>query len=486
MVEMGPFGRSTMFASLDLITLGERRGKEVQRILGAINGLMEKREIRPVRPITPFGMGDIEKAFRTMQTGQHVGKIVMEVKKEEEEEEEKKVKVQRAVRPVVMLSREETYLIVGGVGGIGQYLAQRLVVEGGVRHLLLLSRSAASASASTSTTTTTTTTGTPPWLAHLRQTTGATIVLVSCDVTNATLLQSVLQQHACHLPPIRGVIQAAMVLKDGIFETMTREDYLAAIKPKVQGSWNLHTLLPPDLRFFILLSSISGFGGNAGQANYAAGGSYQDALARYRASQGLPAVSIDLGMVSSVGVVAESKPLTHHLEKLGLRAVSEQEVWALVASAIRHPVRTPETCHIVTGLPRGLVRSEATAGWNRDARFAILEQQTPFSSGPASRSSPEADLRDHLAAAITLTEAILVIENALVTKLAEMFSRTREGIDPSLPLAQFGVDSLVAVELRNWSVATVQADCSIFDVMQAVSVTGLAGKMAEKSQFVKL
>ncbi|PYI32700.1 hypothetical protein BP00DRAFT_435110 [Aspergillus indologenus CBS 114.80] len=488
MVEMGPFRRSTVFASLDLITLGERRGREVQRILGAINGLMDKREIRPVRPVTRFGMGEIETAFRTMQTGQHVGKIVMEVK--EEEKVKVKVKLQRVlddVRPV-MLSREETYLIVGGVGGIGQYLAQRLVLEGGVRHLLLLSRSAAAASASASASDTSTTTGTSPWLAHLRQATGATIVLANCDITNATQLQSVLRQHAFHLPPIRGVIHAAMVLKDGIFEAMTREDYLAAIKPKVQGSWNLHTLLPPDLRFFILLSSISGFGGNVGQANYAAGGSYQDALARHRASQGLPAVSIDLGMVSSVGVVAESRPLTHHLEKLGLRAVSEQELWTLVASAIRHPIRTPETCHIVTGLPRGFVRSETDAGWNRDARFAILEQQTPSSSGPAPHPhpSPGAGLRDQLAAATTLTGATLVIENALVTKLAEMFSRTREGIDPSLPLAQFGVDSLVAVELRNWSAATVQADCSLFDVMHAVSVTGLAGKMAEKSRFVKL
>ncbi|PYI13892.1 KR-domain-containing protein [Aspergillus violaceofuscus CBS 115571] len=453
MVEMGPSTRSTVFASLDLITLGERR------------------------PVTRFGMGEIETAFRTMQTGQHVGKIVMEVKEEE------KVKLQRVLddmRPVI-ISREETYLIVGGVGGIGQYLAQRLVVEGGVRYL---SRSAAAASASD----TSSTTGTSPWLAHTRQATGATIVLANCDITNATQLQSVLRQHAFHLPPIRGVIHAAMVLKVGIFEAMTREDYLAAIKPKVQGLWNLHTLLPPDLRFFILLSSISGFGGNAGQANYAAGGSYQDALARCHAIQGLPAVSIDLGMVSSVGVVAESRPLTHHLEKLGLRAVSEQELWALVASAIRHPIRTPETCHIVTGLPRGFVRSETAAGWNRDARFAILEQQTPSSSGPAPHPhpSPGAGLRDQLAAATTLTGATLVIENALVTKLAEVFSRTREGIDPSLPLAQFGVDSLVAVELRNWSAATVQADCSIFDVMHAVSVTGLAGKMAEKSRFVKL
>ncbi|OJJ94715.1 hypothetical protein ASPACDRAFT_48544 [Aspergillus aculeatus ATCC 16872] len=160
---------------------------------------MEKREIRP--PVTRVGMGDIDKAFRTMQTGQHAGKLVVEVK----EEVKVKVKLQRAVGPVVMLSREDTYLILGGVWGIWQYLAQRLMVEGGVRHLLLLSRSAASAS----TPTTSTTTGTPPRLARLRQTTGAT--------------SSVLQQHAFHLPPIRGVIQPAMVLMDGNFETMTRE-----------------------------------------------------------------------------------------------------------------------------------------------------------------------------------------------------------------------------------------------------------------------
>ncbi|PYH41101.1 putative PKS-like enzyme [Aspergillus saccharolyticus JOP 1030-1] len=453
-VEMRPFERSAMFASLDLITLGEQRGAEVQRIFRVINELMEKGNIRPVRPITQFGIGEIEKAFRTMQTGQHVGKIVVEAKEEDE----------------AQLSREETYLIVGGVGGIGQNLAERLVLEGGARHLLLLSRTASSSLNAS-------------WLANLRVI-GATITLEDCDVSGSSQLHTVLQKYdASLLPPIRGVIHAAMVLKDVIFDSMTHSDYLAALRPKVQGTWNLHTLLPADLRFFILLSSISGFGGNAGQAKYAAGGCFQDSLARHHASQGLPAVSIDLGMVSSVGVVAETQHFASHLEKLGFRPMSEHELWALVESAIRHPIRTPETCQIITGLPGAFVRSDKAVCWNRDARFAFLEQTGGSSSGPMSWATPGSSLRVQLSTA-TICEATRAIRNALVTKVAEMFSRNPEDIDPSLPLAQLGVDFLVAVELRNWSIVTMQADCSVFDLLQAVSITKLAGKMAEKSQYV--
>ncbi|KAJ5822474.1 hypothetical protein N7447_004814 [Penicillium robsamsonii] len=467
MVEMGPFVRSTLFASLDLITLREQRDKEVRRIFGAVNELLAKGEIRPVGPITRFGMGEVEKAFRTMQTGKHMGKIVLEPRLGDQ------VKVLTAGPRPAELSPDETYLLVGGVGGIGKSLCQ-LLVDRGAKNLLVLSRNAARI-----------TPDTQQWLDGV-QATGARVVLESCDVTKRAQLQAVFEKYSSELPPIRGVIQAAMVLKDGVFESMTHEDYLAALNPKVQGTFNLHTLLPTDLRFFILLSSISGFGGNAGQANYAAGGSYQDALARHRASLGLPAVSIDLGMVSSVGVVAGTQHVADHLEKLGLRAISEHEVWALIESAIRHPIRTPETCHVVTGLPGGFVRSDSAVCWNRDARFAVLEQKDSSASGLASTSNPGAGLKEQLSAATTTAEATTVIQSALITKLAEMFSHSQEEIDPSLPLAQFGVDSLVAVELRNWSVATVQADCSIFDVMHAASVTGLAAKMAEKSRFVKL
>jgi len=90
-------------------------------------------------------------------------------------------------------------------------------------------------------------------------------------------------------------------------ENMTFSDFEAALKPKVQGSWNLHEALPSNMDFFVLLSSATGILGNRSQANYASGNTYQDALAKHRVSKGLPATSIDLGSILSVGYVAENK-----------------------------------------------------------------------------------------------------------------------------------------------------------------------------------
>ncbi len=92
-----------------------------------------------------------------------------------------------------------------------------------------------------------------------------------------------------------------------MFENMTYENFQLVLRSKFQGSWNLHEVLPTDMDFFLFLASSSGIVGNRSQANYAAGNTYQDALALYRRSLGLPATSIDLGTVLSVGYVAEQR-----------------------------------------------------------------------------------------------------------------------------------------------------------------------------------
>jgi hypothetical protein len=97
-----------------------------------------------------------------------------------------------------------------------------------------------------------------------------------------------------------------------MFEQMTYADWTAAVAPKVQGSWNLHEFLPKDMEFFLSISSLTGIFGNRGQANYAAGNTYQDGLARYRKSIGLQASTVDLGSVLSVGFVAENKDYAKH------------------------------------------------------------------------------------------------------------------------------------------------------------------------------
>lgn len=270
---------------------------------------------------------------------------------------------------------------------------------------------------------------------------------------------------------------------------MSLADYNAAVQPKVQGSWNLHELLSEaDLDFFVMLSSISGFGGNSSQANYSAGGTFQDALARYRTARNLPAVSIDLGMVKSVGVVAESSKVTERLTKLGLRPLEEDEVLRLIEAAIRKPQRQLHSSQIVTGIPASFIRSDSSIFWNRDVRFSGLEKIVG-SIGTGSKRGDGSDgalanLKAGIAAANTLIEAVECIIAALTKKLSEMFITPESEIDPTMPLSKFGVDSLVAVELRNWIVANAQADCSIFDVMQSGSLTVLAGKVAAKSKLI--
>ncbi|KAI9776756.1 MAG: hypothetical protein M1839_009400 [Geoglossum umbratile] len=470
-LEMGPFVRSVSFASLDLITLGELRGDVVADIFVQINALLRVGCIRAVTPIAKFPISEAEKAFRTMQAGRHMGKIVLVPS---DKDLVKAVPKSRAVK----LSPNHSYLIVGGLGGIGRSIATWMV-ERGARNLVLLSRNAKSLGE-----------GTSLWLQSLQQR-GVQVLVETCDVANEDQLAASLETVKAQLPPIKGIIQAAMVLRDTLFNNMTLSDYEAAVRPKVQGSWNLHRLLPADLDFFVMLSSISGIGGNATQANYAAGGTFQDALARHRAAAGQAAVSLDLGMVKDVGVLAsaEGKKTASRLERMGLRALDKDEVLRLVEAALQPNRHSVASSQIVTGIPPAWVRPEndssrevqsTAAFWIRDPRFSPLE--TPSHGQSHRRPDATASLADMLSDTnVNKKDATAALSKSLISKLASMFVVPETDIDAASPLARLGVDSLIAVELRNWVTAAVQAECSVFDIMQASSIAALAEMLVEKS-----
>jgi hypothetical protein len=124
-----------------------------------------------------------------------------------------------------------------------------------------------------------------------------------------------------------------------MFENMTYETFQTAVKPKVQGSRNLHEILPLAVDFFILFSSATGILGNRSQANYTAGNTYQDALAHHRLSKGLPAATIDLGTVLSVGYVAENKDRVMVSKSFAtiLEVLCEDEIQALIEYLSHEP-----------------------------------------------------------------------------------------------------------------------------------------------------
>lgn len=262
---------------------------------------------------------------------------------------------------------------------------------------------------------------------------------------------------------------------------MSFADYLTALKPKVEGSWNLHKQFGSSLDFFVMLSSFTGVGGNSSQSNYAAGGTFQDALARYRASQGLPAATIDLGMVTSVGYVAETEGVAERLTKMGYKPLGEDEVLRIIESAMANPIREPAHSQIITGIPTGPGADWARAPWRNDPRFRGLRQalSTHTEVGPSEATA--VDLKALLQSAPSEDDAVDGTCLGIIHKLAEMFMIPEAEIDRTGALEKYGVDSLVAVELRNWLVASAGIDISIFEVMQSQTIALLAQTVVQRS-----
>lgn len=267
---------------------------------------------------------------------------------------------------------------------------------------------------------------------------------------------------------------------------MTFENWEGVIRPKVQGTWNLHQQFSNvQLDFFIILSSFVGFGGNSSQANYGAGGSFQDALARHRTSMRLPALSIDLGMVASVGYVAENKGVAERLAKQGYKPIEEDEVLRLIESGISEPIRELDTCQIITGIPTGAGADWANATWRHEPRFLGLRQTQSSGADVRGGKNNSIDLKAQLATASSWKDAVTFICNGIIKKLSEMFMIPETEFDKEAAMSRHGVDSLMAVELRNWLVSTAKTETSIFDVMQSTSLTALAEKVAAKSKLLE-
>jgi hypothetical protein len=271
---------------------------------------------------------------------------------------------------------------------------------------------------------------------------------------------------------------------------MTLEDFKHTTESKIAGAWNLHNQfnLPADLDFFVLFSSINGLLGYPSQAAYSAAGAYEDALAQWRVQQcGLPAVSIDLSVVNGVGYVAEASAadvLRKTLVRAGRRVIGEDHVLAALELAITSPY---DPQFVVGGINSGPgPHWDVDGDLGRDMRLLPLRYRQPIASDEAEQQ--QGTLRDSLAANMsaskTRDEAIEVVGTAIAKMLADMFLVPMEEIDLAQSPSQQGVDSLVAVELRNMLFSQAAAELSIFEFMQVSSLALLAAVVVDRSAHV--
>jgi len=357
------------------------------------------------------------------------------------------------------LSSTASYLLAGGLGGLGRSVS-RWMVRHGARNFIFVSRSAGESIEAN-------------LLLEELEAAEIKYELIKCDITDTTVFSASLVKALKRMPPIRGVVQAAMVLKDQAFANMTYQNFIAAISPKVQGSWSLHlATLSQPLDFFVVLSSLSGFLGNPGQANYAAGCAYQTALAAHRRGLGLPGTSIDLGRVAEVGYVAEQGVGSHidnHLKKITSFQITEDEFLAIFELAMPsgeirngHIISDPhlgEKTNSFTHLP---VLSHLVRGSTRGDRYRTRKASDACSLWNLLSSTTDRDRR-----------CGLMLE-ALCRKLARVLRMGIEDIDPAKPTDAYGIDSLVMAELRNWFHREARVDLAVIGILRAESLESLA------------
>ena len=314
------------------------------------------------------------------------------------------------------------------------------------------------------------------------------IVVRKCDIADYAQVQQMVSDCQASMSPIKGVIHGAMALRDTLFEKITFEDWQLNIKPRVQGAWNLHHCLlaaNADLDFFLSLASGSGITGNPGQAAYAASNTFLDAFAEYRTALGLPASVIDIGIVDGVGYVAENKDREAQIATAAHDRLAEDELLALVRAAISGAFNggggQPGT-QTLTGFK--LFPGRPLPLWAADPKFSHLLLDMQSSASDTAGDDRAVAVRVLLKKAESPEAVMGLVREALKRKLASLLTIAVEDVDLRKPVVAYGLDSLVAIELRNWIGGELDAGVPLMELMNSPSMEGLAGKIAGKSKSV--
>ncbi|KAJ6031693.1 Acyl transferase/acyl hydrolase/lysophospholipase [Penicillium herquei] len=457
--------RNITFSTVDLSRL---RSKLFARLLHTVMTLIQDGEIR-IFGTPVFGLSELESAYKQIQGKEAKDQVVVTASTDDV------VPKFFKEHPTWNFDNAASYLVAGGFGGIGRAILQWMV-ERGAKYLIVPSRSGAISKAAKE-------------LVSQLTAQGVTIHAPQCDVSSQSSLSQMLDECARTMPPIKGCINAAMVLQDGIFqENMTFAKWDLAIRSKVQTSWNLHQLLPGDVDFFILLSSLAGVVGQMASSNYAGGCTFQDALARYRVSQGQAAISIDIGWMRNIGIIAETGAYQRQRQAANdMRPVDGAELLALLTICCdpENSQRSPVESQILFGL-----RTPADHFTRGNTPPALLNRPllSTFSYIPDSGASAEQDplKKKAIDPAILFqqstdpSERQQIFLRALAVKLAGSMSISPDDVVSSKPLSTYGVDSLMAVDLRNWIGTTFGATIAVFDIMGGVSLAKIADLVAEK------
>jgi len=420
-VGLRPFRRNLSYFGVDLDQLLSGRPDTSTRLFREVLGLFASGDLTPL-PYTVFEGEDVIEAMRLMQQSGHIGKILVRPPNPTA----KAIKIGRAFK----VDARRTHVITGGFGGFGLAAALWLA-ERGARHLVLLGRSGPASIAA------------KEGLAQLARM-GVETRAEAIDISDREAALALFSDLKSTMPPLAGVIHAAMVLDDAILANIDEPRLTEVLRPKIAGAEILdEAVRGMELDYFVLFSSATTVIGNPGQGAYVAANGYLEGLARRRRDAGLPALAIGWGAISDVGILARATSTKDSLAaRSGVKAMTAGVALELMAEALAYD-----------GGPAG-------NGWVviADVNWSAARGNLPLLNSPTyaglvngnETSDPSSrgvvDLKD-LAARLSPELARRAVADIVIEELARILRLPRDEVSKSKPLSEIGLDSLMAVEL---------------------------------------
>jgi NADPH:quinone reductase-like Zn-dependent oxidoreductase/acyl carrier protein len=431
-VGLNPFLKGLSYTLVDLAGMVQRDTRGVRAVLEEVVSHVQSGVLQAL----PTQIAPLSKApLWEMARGRHIGKFVVTV------DADPRIAV---ASEGVRLRRDASYLVTGGLGGLGLTIG-RWLAENGAGHVVLVGREAVATPA------------VEQMRAHAR------VSVVAADVADESRMREVLAT----LPDLRGVVHAAAVLDDALLAEQSKARFERVLRPKVMGAWNLHRLTK-DLEFFVMYGSIASLLGSPGQANYSAANAFLDALAWHRRSQGMPALTLSWGAFSGVGLAAAQDNRGARLAGRGFGALSPEQGVELLAQLVDSEATHLAPCPL--DVRQWLDFYPGLAGWPYVSKLLVEAAGAP--AGDAAwlerlrSASPE--------------EARELIQAHVLEQTARVLRMDAAALQPETPFKSLGLDSLMGLELRNRLQATCGQSFPATTVWTFPTPRALAGYLAAR------